>query len=66
VEAENLLTRNVRHTNLCYLTFVAIDESGKPIPVPPLRLETEEEWVRFHEGERRREVRNALAKELGE
>jgi acyl-CoA hydrolase len=56
----------VRHTNLCYLTFVAIDEEGHPIPVPPLHLETEHEWVRFHEGERRREVRHALAKELGE
>lgn len=65
VEAENLLTREVRHTNLCYLTFVAIDEDGKPVPVPPLRLEGEDEWVRFHEGERRREVRQALEKELG-
>jgi uncharacterized protein (TIGR00369 family) len=66
VEAEDLLSRDVRHTNLCYLTFVAIDAEGQPIPVPPLHLETEDEWVRFHEGERRREVRHALAKELGE
>ena len=66
VEAENLLTGTVRHTNLCYLTFVAIDESGRPTPVPELRLETEAERTRFREGERRREVRQALAKELGE
>lgn len=65
VEAENLLTREVRHTNLCYLTFVAIDEDGGPVPVPPLLLKGEEEWLRFHDGERRREVRQALAKELG-
>jgi uncharacterized protein (TIGR00369 family) len=66
VEAEDLLSRKVRHTNLCYLTFVATDEGGHPTPVPPLLLETDEERQRFREGERRREVRHALAKELGE
>lgn len=66
VDAEDLLSRTVRHTNLCYLTFVAIDEHGRPIPVAPLLLESEEERQRFHEGERRREVRRALAEELGE
>jgi len=64
VDAEDLLTGKVRHTNLCYLTFVAIDEKGRPVAVPPLLLEGEEEWLRFHEGERRREVREALAREL--
>jgi uncharacterized protein (TIGR00369 family) len=64
VEAENLITGTRRHTNTCYLTFVAIDENGKPIPVPSLELETDEDRQRFREAERRREVREALEDEL--
>ncbi len=66
VDAENLLTGRKRHTNTCFLTFVAIDGAGRPVPVPPLQLETEEEEQRFREGRRRREVRHDLARELGE
>jgi acyl-CoA hydrolase len=66
VEAENLLTGVRRHTNTCYLTFVAIDRDGRPVPVRPLELETDEDRRRFKEGERRREVRRALDRELGE
>ncbi len=66
VEAENLLTSARRHTNTCYLTFVAINEKGEPVTVPRLLLETDEEHQRFREGERRREVRSALQRELGD
>jgi acyl-CoA hydrolase len=66
VIAENLLTRVKRHTNTCFLTFVAIDDSHRPCPVPPLKLETPEEERRFHEGMRRREVREQLDEELDE
>jgi uncharacterized protein (TIGR00369 family) len=65
VEAENLLTGVRRHTNTCYLTFVAIDREGRPVPVRPLKLETPEDERRFREGSRRREVRQALDRELG-
>ena len=43
VEAENMMTGVRRHTNSCYVTFVAIDHSGKPMEVPSLVCETEEE-----------------------
>ncbi len=66
VIAENLLTRARRHTNTCFLTFVAIDDDHRPCPVPPLKLETPEEERRFHEGKRRREVREQLDQELDE
>ena len=66
VEAENLLTGTRRHTNTCHLTFVAIDENGVPVPVPPLDLRTEADRKRFREAERRREVRLALGREAGE
>jgi acyl-CoA hydrolase len=66
VEAENPFTRKARHTNSCYLTFVAIDAHHRPVPVPPLKMETEEDERRFDEGRKRREARIALARELGE
>jgi uncharacterized protein (TIGR00369 family) len=66
VEAEKLLSREKRHTNTCFLTFVAIDSNHRPVPVPPLELETEGDQKRFREGRRRREVRIALDQELGE
>src|SRR5688572_20594279 len=46
VEAENLQTGVRRHTNSCYLTFVAIEAAGRPIPVPPLLPETAAEHRR--------------------
>ena len=66
VEAENLLTGERRHTNTCYLTFVAIDDDGKPLGVRPLDLETEIDRRYWADAKRRREYREALAKELGE
>ena len=59
VEAENLVTGTVRHTNTCYLTFVAIDANGRPREVPPVRPETDEEWTRFRAAEARRAHRLA-------
>ena len=55
VEAEEMTTGHRRHTNSCYLTFVAIDRNGRPIDVPPLRPETADE-IRRHDAakERRR------------
>lgn len=62
VEAENLRTGQVRHTASAYLTFVALDASGKPTEVPPLIAETEDEKRRQCEAEIRREYRLAERK----
>ena len=64
VEAENLLSGRKRHTNMCLLTFVAIDTDHRPCPVRPLQLVGAEDERRSREGRRRREVREALDKEL--
>ena len=66
VEAEDMITGRRRHTNSCYLTFVAVDRNGRPVDVPALVPETPDE-VRRHAAakERRRrrlEERNAEAK----
>jgi len=57
VEAEDLLMGNVRHTASAYLTYVALDRAGKPISVPPLILETDEDRRRNQEAQLRREAR---------
>jgi acyl-CoA hydrolase len=44
VEAEQVESGERRTTNVCYLTYVALDHlNGKPHPVPPLILETDED-----------------------
>ncbi len=60
VEAENIQARTIRHTNSCYFTMVAIDENRKPVAVPPLNLETDEQVRRYHAGKIRKEQRLAL------
>ncbi len=59
VEAENLLTGEVRHAASAYLTYVAIDKEGHPVEVPRLIAETDEEQRRQREGKLRRELRLA-------
>jgi acyl-CoA hydrolase len=58
VEAEELLTGRRRHTNSCYVTFVAIDRNGRPIEVPGVRPETPDEIRRHHAAEERRRRRS--------
>jgi acyl-CoA hydrolase len=63
VEAEELVSGVRRHTNSCYLTFVAVDEHGRPREVPGLIAETEAEKRRYAAAKDRRrrrlEERNA-------
>lgn len=55
VYAENIATGDRRHTNECWLTFVHLDEEGRPAAVPPLRLESEEDQKLHDLAARRRE-----------
>jgi acyl-CoA hydrolase len=57
VEAEDLLTGRRRHTNSCYLTFVAIDRNGRPVHVPPVIPETDDEKRRYDAAQARRKRR---------
>jgi uncharacterized protein (TIGR00369 family) len=59
IEAEDLVTGRRRHTNSCYVTYVAIDEQGRPTPVPPVLPQTEDEWRRYRAAEARRARRLA-------
>ncbi len=55
--AENMKSGNVIMTNKAYLTFVALDDSGKPTLVPPLLPETDIEKNDYMEAEIRRQQR---------
>ncbi|OGU02206.1 MAG: acyl-CoA thioesterase [Gemmatimonadetes bacterium GWC2_71_10] len=59
VEAEDVLTGARRHTNSCYLTYVAIDQAGRPVAVRPVVPETDEERARYKAAEVRRAQRIA-------
>ncbi len=63
VESENLFTGEVRHTASAYLTYVALDKSGRPTRVPELILETEDDHRRHLQAEKRRENRLRAKKE---
>ena len=60
VFAENVQGGPRRETNVCFVTMVAIDENRRPLSVPRLRLETEEEYGLYLDGEFRRESRHEL------
>jgi acyl-CoA hydrolase len=57
VDAENPIEGKIFHTASAYLTFVALDEHGKPIEIAPLLTETPEQIRRFQEAEQRRKWR---------
>jgi acyl-CoA hydrolase len=57
VEAEDLQSGNRRHTNSCYLTFVAVDRTGRPTEVPELKPETPDEIRRQQAAAERRRRR---------
>ena len=60
--AEDLKTGRSRHTNSCYFTMVAVNFQGKPVEVPRLQPETDDEKRRYAAGEERRRVRSAGSK----
>jgi len=57
VEAEDMVTGEIRHAASAYMTFVAMDESGKPGKLRPLILDSPEDRRRFEEAKLRRSVR---------
>lgn len=59
VAAENSFTGDTRHVVSAYLTFVALDDAGKPKNVPALIPETDIEKKRYAEADVRRAARLA-------
>ena len=57
VTKENPLTGERQHTNTAYLTFVAIDDEGRPVPAHPVKPVTSAEKRRYRDAARRRQLR---------
>ena len=58
VEAENPISGERVHCCSAYLTFVALDENGKPSPIPRLDMRGNEEYIRRgREAQLRRDAR---------
>lgn len=63
VVAENPFTGITRHTTTAYLTFVALDDIGRPLEIAKVIPETEDEKRRYQEGlERMNERKNKTKK----
>jgi len=57
VFAQNFKEGTVKHTNSAYLTFVSVDEAGKPVKAIEALPETNEQKRRFNEALIRRDNR---------
>ena len=56
-DAENPIAGTSFHIATAYLTFVGLDDYGKPMTVRPVLPETDDERRRFKDAERRRRLR---------
>ena len=67
VECETVGKLQPQHAASAYLTFVAMDEQGRPRPVPPLSPGTKDEQRRYDQAQLRREHRisNRIPKPAG-
>lgn len=64
VWAEDTTTAKRRTCNRAFYTFVAVDQNGSPVPVPPIQPETDEQRERFVGAAQRRELRLILSGRL--
>jgi acyl-CoA hydrolase len=60
VMTENIPTGSIRKCNDAFYTFVALDSTGSPVPVPEIIPETKEEISLFEGALRRRQLRLIL------
>jgi acyl-CoA hydrolase len=61
VETEDMRTGSRRYTTKAYLTFVAVDDHGRPRPIPGLELVTADDTRRHTEAAARRAARLVAA-----
>ena len=64
VDSENPFSGNARKCTKAYLTFVALDEFGKPMEVPRLKPESEDEIRRYNNAKTRKESAKKLKESL--
>ena len=57
VNAENVLSGEITHTNTAYFVYVALGEDGKPTAVPALICDSDEERERCERAQARQKYR---------
>jgi acyl-CoA hydrolase len=58
---EDFKTGDLRQTSAAFVTYVALDDDGKPVEAPPLILKTADERRRYRDALQRRRRRLSLA-----
>lgn len=64
VEKEDPYTGDRVHANSAYLTFVSLDEAGKPTKVPELKLYSDDDIRRYKEARLRVRIREKLRRRM--
>ena len=60
VVAEDIRKQTVRHANSCFFTMVAVDDDGKPTPVPAFEPQSPDERRRHAAAGIRRQLRREM------
>ena len=61
VEAEDMPSNTRTESNSAFFTFVAVDQNGKPVEIPEVEPETDDERALFDGALRRRQLRLILS-----
>jgi acyl-CoA hydrolase len=64
MEAEDLITGQVTHAGSCFLTYVALDDKGRPTEVEPVLPVSSDEKRRYNEAATRRRLREVERSEI--
>ncbi|MGA2666166.1 MAG: acyl-CoA thioesterase [Nitrososphaerales archaeon] len=65
MEAEDLRSGRITHVGSCFLTYVALDDEGRPTSIEPVIPVTDDEKRRYREAATRRQIREAERAQLG-
>ena len=63
---ENARDQTLRHVSSAYVTYVAVDREGRPVPVPGVVPETDNQKRRYEDAARRRQLRAGESKRTRE
>lgn len=64
VEAQNIKTGLIKHTNSSFFTMVAKDDDNKPTEVPALILENKEDIKRFIEAMNMKQIKTSVREQM--
>lgn len=64
VLSQDINTREVKHTNSCFFTMVAVNNKGKSVAIEPLTLITKKDKTRYIAAKFRKDLRQEHSKRL--